>query len=138
MNIPKFLLAVVAVFIFMFFFGYFFHDVLLKETYAQLPAGLSRTTEDFKSHFAWLVVGQIIFALAFACIIVSSSSGVGGGVKYGIKVGILLIGTYLLAYAVHPYSMSIIVYWSIGGLVEMAIAGAIVGAIYKPSTPTAS
>ena len=55
MNIPKFLFALVAAFIFVFFFGWFFHDVLLKDAYAQLPSAMMRTPDEFKSRFAWLV-----------------------------------------------------------------------------------
>jgi hypothetical protein len=138
MNIPKFIIAIVAGFIFTFFFGWFFHDVLLKDTYLQLPSALSRSPDDFKSHFAWLVAGQIVLVAAFVCIFASGFSGVGGGVKLGIKFGIFEIGTYLMAYAVHPYTLNIIAYWSVGVIVEMAITGAIVGAIYKPSTTTTS
>jgi hypothetical protein len=138
MNIPKFIIAIIAGFIFTFFFGWFFHDVLLKDTYLQLPSAMARTPEEFKNHFAWLVAGQIVLVAAFACIFASGFSGVGGGVKLGIKFAIFQIGTYLIQYAVHPYTLNIVVYWSLGVIVEMAITGAIVGAIYKPSTATTS
>jgi hypothetical protein len=134
MNIPKFLFALVAAFIFVFFFGWFFHDVLLKDAYAQLPSAMMRAPDEFKSRFAWLVAGQIVLVAAFVCIFATGFSGVGSGVKLGIKFGIFQIGTYLIWYAVQPYTLNIIAYWSVGVIVEMAIVGAIVGAIYKPST----
>jgi hypothetical protein len=134
MNIPKFLFAVLIAFIFVFLFGWFFHDVLLKATYMQLPSAMLRPVDEFKARFGWLVAGQILLVLAFACVFAKGGfSGVGAGVKLGIKFGVFQIGTYLIAYAVHPYTLALIGYWSIGVLVEMAIAGAIVGAIYKPA-----
>ncbi len=111
-------------------FGWFFHAVLLKDTYAALPQGFQRSDTDFKSHFGWLVAGQLVFAFMFTLIF--ASGGVGGGVKLGIMVAFLGIGTHLIAYAVQPFPGNLMVYWSIGALVEMAIVGAIVGAIYKP------
>jgi len=35
-------------------------------------------------------------------------------------------------YAVQPFPRKLLIYASIGGLIEMIIFGAIVGAIYKP------
>jgi hypothetical protein len=111
--------------------------VLLKDTYAQLPSGLSRSADDFKSHFLWLVAGQVVFAFMFTMIFASgfAGGGAGAGVRFGIMLAILGIGGHsLIAYATQPFPGNLIVYWSIGALIEMAIVGAIVGAIYKPST----
>jgi len=140
MNWKKLFFAFIAAFIFIFFFGWFFHEVLLKDTYAQLPSGLSRSADDFKSHFPWLVAGQVVFAFVFALIFASccGGGGVGAGVGLGIMVAFLGIGAHLITYAVQPFPGNLIAYWSIGGIVEMAIVGVIVGAIYKPSAPSSS
>ena len=62
----------------------------------------------------------------------------GGGVAAGIRLGILLeiaaIGMRMGFYAVQPFPGKLIVYGSISGLIEMIIVGAIVGAIYKPTS----
>jgi hypothetical protein len=79
MNWKKLFFAFIAAFIFIFFFGWFFHAVLLKEAYAQLPSGLSRSADDFKSYFGWLVLGQLVFAFMFALIFASGFSGGGVG-----------------------------------------------------------
>ncbi len=134
MNWKKLFFAFIAAFIFIFFFGWFFHAVLLKEAYAQLPSGLSRSADDFKSHFGWLVLGQLIFAFMFALIFASgfSGGGMGAGIKLGIMLAFLGIGGHaLITYATQPFPGNLIVYWSIGALVEMTIVGAIVGGIYK-------
>ena len=80
------------------------------------------------------MAGQLVFAFVFTLIFASgfASGGVGAGIKLGIMVAFLGIGTHLIAYAVQPFPGNLMVYWSIGALVEMAIVGAIVGAIYKP------
>jgi hypothetical protein len=136
MNWKKFIIAFIAAFIFIFFFGWFFHEVLLKDTYAQLPSGLLRSADDFKSHFVWLVAGQVVFAFVFALIFASccGGSGVSGGVKLGIMLAFMGIGGHaLITYATQPIPGMLAVYWSIGALIEMAIVGAIIGAIYKPA-----
>ena len=39
----------------------------------------------------------------------------------------------MMIYAVQPFTAKLIVLWSVGGLIEMIITGAIVGAIYGSS-----
>ena len=134
MNWKKFFIAFIAAWIFIFIFGWFFHAVLLKDTYAALPQGLQRPEADFKSHFGWLMAGQLVFAFMFTLIFASgfASGGLGGGIKLGIMLALLGIGTHLIAYAVQPFPGNVMVYWSIGAIIEMIIVGAIVGTIYKP------
>jgi hypothetical protein len=66
-----------------------------------------------------------------------ASGFAGGGVLAGIRLGVLLeiaaIGMRLGFYAVQPIPGRLILYGSIGGLIEMLIVGAMVGAIYKPA-----
>jgi len=141
MNWKKFFIAFIAAWVFVFVFGGFFHEVLLKDAYAQLPSGLQRSPEDFKSHFGWLVAGQVIFVFIFVWIYASafSAGGVGSGIKLGIMLAIMGIGGHaFITYAAQPFPGKLITYWSIGALVEMVIAGAIVGAIYKPAAPVTS
>jgi hypothetical protein len=140
MNWQKLFIAFIAAFIFIFFFGWIFHAVLLKDTYAALPQGLQRSDADFKSHFGWLVAGQLVFAFVFTLIFASgfASGGVGSGVKLGIMLAFLGIGTHLIAFAVQPFPGNLMVYWGIGAIIEMIVVGAIVGAVYKPGTPSSS
>lgn len=67
-----------------------------------------------------------------------ASGFAGGGVIAGIRLGLLLgiagIGMRLGFYAVQPIPGQLILYGSIGGIIEMIIVGAMVGAIYKPAT----
>jgi hypothetical protein len=67
-----------------------------------------------------------------------ASGFAGGGVIAGIRLGLLLeiaaIGMRLGFYAVQPIPGKLIFYGSIGGIIEMVIVGAMVGAIYKPAS----
>jgi len=71
----------------------------------------------------------------FSFVVIYSSGFAGGGIIAGIRLGLLLeiaaIGMRLGFYAVQPIPGKLIVYGSIGGLIEMVIVGAMVGAIYK-------
>ena len=67
-----------------------------------------------------------------------ASGFAGGGIIAGIRLGLLLeiaaIGMRLGFYAVQPIPGKLIVYGSIGAVIEMVIVGAMVGGIYKPAS----
>jgi hypothetical protein len=130
----RFLFAFLAAFVFIFFWGWFYNGVLLKEIYAQ-TSSLWRPQSETMSLFHWIILGQAI--LVFAFVMIYASGFAGGGVAAGIRLGIMLeilaIGARMMMYAVQPLPGKLILYWSVGGLIEMIVTGAIVGAIYKPS-----
>jgi hypothetical protein len=130
----RFLFAFLAAFVFIFFWGWFYNGVLLKDIYAQ-TSSLWRPQSETMSLFHWIILGQAI--LVFAFVMIYASGFAGGGVAAGIRLGIMLeilaIGARMMMYAVQPLPGKLILYWSVGGLIEMIVTGAIVGAIYKPS-----
>ena len=132
MNVKRFVLACLAVFVFVMLFGWVFHDVLLKDTYAQ-TANMWRTKAEMGQYFVWLVLGQFVQVVAFCVIYTRSEShkrSVAFGAGYGIAVGVLKAGGSLVIHAVQPLPMSLIGAWIVGDIVQIAIAGAILGAIY--------
>jgi hypothetical protein len=133
----RFIFAFLAAYIFIFFWGWLLNGVLLKDIYAQTP-NLWRAQSEMMSLFHWIIIGQALVVFAFVMIYASGFAG--GGVIAGTRLGILLeiaaIGMRLAIYAVQPFPGKLIVYGSISGLIEMIITGAIVGAIYRPASPT--
>jgi hypothetical protein len=83
--------------------------------------------------FHWILIGQALIVFAFVMIYVSgfASGGVIAGIQLGILLEIAAIGMRMGVYAVQPFPGKLLIYASIGGLIEMVITGAIVGAIYK-------
>src|SRR6059036_435932 len=130
----RFIVAFIAAYVFMFFWGWFLNGVLLKDVYAQTP-NLWRSPSEMMSLFHWIIIGQALVVFSF--VVIYASGFAGGGVLAGIRLGVLLeiaaIGMRLGFYAVQPFPGKLVVYGSIGGLIEMVIVGAIVGAIYKPA-----
>lgn len=62
------------------------------------------------------------------------AGGAAAGIVLGILVACLYIGDNLVTFAVQPLTPKILGGWIVGNLLEFGIAGAIVGALYKPST----
>jgi hypothetical protein len=121
--------AFIAGFVFIFFFEFLWHGMLMKPMY-MATATLWRT----EPMFPLLILGQAIIAFAFTGLYVSKV-GVNcpvTGFGYGIVIGILCAGGDIIRFSVQPLTTTILWMWIAGGLIEFAIAGAIVGAIYKP------
>jgi hypothetical protein len=64
------------------------------------------------------------------------AGGVAAGVGLGVLVAFLFIGDNLITFAVQPLTTKILCGWFVGNLLEFGIAGAIIGGIYKPGSPT--
>ena len=133
--IKRFILAFLAAYIFLFAWGWLFNGVLLKDVYAETP-NLWRSQSEMASLLHWIIIGQALVVFSFVMIYASGFAG--GGIAAGIRLGLLLeiaaIGMRLGFYAVQPIPGKLILYGSIGGLIEMVIVGAMVGAIYKPAS----
>ncbi len=89
-----------------------------------------------QGYFHWLVIGQLWFAVLFCFLFVKcyEDKGFGEGIRYGLLIGLLCIGANLIFYPVQPLPAKLVVNWSIGGLIEMIIAGVIVAILYRPAT----
>jgi hypothetical protein len=130
----RFLLAFIAAYVFLFLWGWLLNGVFLKDVYAQTP-NLWRSQSEMMGLFHWIIIGQALVVFSFVMIYATGFAG--GGVIAGIRLGVLLeiaaIGMRLGFYAVQPFPGKLVLYCSIGGLVEMIIVGTIAGAIYKPA-----
>jgi hypothetical protein len=128
----RFMIAFIAAFIFIVFWGWFFNGVLLKDASAEVQS-LFRPREEIMSLFYWIIIGQAGLALAFVMIYASgfSTGGIAAGVRLGIMLEILAIGARCAIYATQPFPAKLLVLISIGGFIEMIVTGVIVGAIYK-------
>jgi hypothetical protein len=131
----RFIIAFIAAYIFLFVWGWLLNGILLKDVYAETP-NLWRSQSEMASLFHWIIIGQALVVFSFVMIYASGFAG--GGIIAGIRLGLLLeiaaIGMRLGFYAVQPIPGKLIVYGSIGGVIEMVIVGAMVGAIYKPAS----
>jgi hypothetical protein len=138
-NTKRLFGAFIAAFIFAFLFEWLLHGVILTGREAALPQGVVRAPVDFQNHFLWVVLGEAIMVFIFTMIYARgfAAGGVRAGVGLGIMFGIIYKGANLISYGVQPFPGDLITWYSIAGLIEYAVAGAIVGEIYKtgPAMP---
>ena len=133
MNWTKFFIAFIAAFIFIFFFGFLWYGKLMHGAHNEVPV-LWRSEADFGAHFGWLIFGHVVMAFFLTALYArfAPTGGAGTGATLGILIALLCIGNDLISYAVQPLTTKILCGWAVGNLIMFAIAGALIGAIYKP------
>jgi hypothetical protein len=132
-NHKRGFIAFLAAFVFIFFFGFVWHGMLMKSAY-MATASHWRLEENMHAHFWVLILGHAVVAFAFTGLYVSKVgvNCAGTGFGYGLVIGILACGINVIRYAVEPLSHQVILMWFAGDLICFSLMGAIVGAIYKP------
>ena len=134
MNWKKFFIAFIAAFIFLFVFGFLWYGKFMTPAHREVPV-LWRTEAEFGNHFPWLVLGQIVMAFFLTMLCARfAPSGAGSAAMLGILLGLIYSGADLITFTVQPLTSKILCGWIAGHLIEFTIAGAIIGAIYKPGT----
>jgi hypothetical protein len=131
MNWKKFFIAFVVAFVFVFFFGFVWHGILMKSAYMEIQS-------HYRAHddMIWpsLILGQVVMAFFLTMLYARHGGGsVSSGVCVGILVGLIFVGLHFVRFAVEPLTPKILLMGGIGDVLEFAIAGALIGAIYKPS-----
>lgn len=124
----RYITATIASFIFIFIFGWVFHGVLLDDIYKSLPQ-LYRPQEAMQEYFIWLLLGQLLVAVALVAIIArgTGSKGIKEGGLYGFMFGVLSAGSQLITYAVMPFPLELVLWWMAGSLVQMTLLGMLIG-----------
>jgi len=138
MNLKRFLLAAVGVFVVGRVLDYLIHWVLLRTDY-EATQQLWRTEAEMKTGLL-LIVGAIT-ALLFVYIFTKGYEGRGllEGVRYGLIIGLFVsIPMAYNSYAVMPIPYSLALEWFLYGLAEYIILGIVAAALYRPKAATGS
>ncbi len=133
MNWKKFFIAFIATFVFIFAFGFIWYGKLLHGIHSEVPA-LWRPEMDAPNYMSWLILGHVVMAFFLTMLCARyATGGAGAGARLGFMVALVYAGADFITYAVQPLTTKILCGWIVGDLLMFAIAGAIIGAIYKPS-----
>ena len=134
MNWKKFFFAFIAAFVLLFVFGFLWYATLMRDAHREVPT-LLRPEAELGSYFAWLALGHFVMAFFFTllCTRYVPSGRAGAGALLGLLVGLVYAGPHLISFAVQPLTFKILCGWIAGAVIQFTVAGAIVGAIYKPA-----
>jgi hypothetical protein len=130
--LKKTIWAVIAVFIVWSILDFLIHGILLKSTY-QATANLWRPEDEMNMPLMSLVtlIISICFVTIYSYMINPKSLAL--GVKYGLVFGLITgVSMGFGSYCYMPIPLSLAFSWFIGSLIELTIAGFIVGWMVKP------
>lgn len=135
MNFSRLTLAAVLAWLAFCVIGFIAHGVLMDDLYAAHRSILRPDTESnarLPLSFAVSLVGFFAFAYAYAKGY-EGGSGAAEGLRFGVLIGVMLIAFVTIwDYMIFPLSRTFLLAMVIDYIVEFAIYGAIVGAIYRP------
>ena len=135
MNFARIAAAAVVAWIVSLAVGFFVNTVLLADL-ARASTPPMRPEADVQGllplGFVFLLIGFFAFAYAYAKGY-EGGNGIMEGIRFGVLTSLIIIGFGLIwQYVVFPISGTLSMAMMIDSIVEMALYGAIVGAIYKP------
>jgi hypothetical protein len=135
MNGKRILLAAGAVFVAVQLLEFVLNALFMKAANQQLE-GLWRP--DMESKIWLMYVFGAFVALLFTFIFVKGREGKGlaEGVRYGLIMWMFVTVPMNVAWWVMlPIPHSVMVRWTLFGLLEMVVAGILVAVIYRPAAP---
>lgn len=134
MNWKRFLLATLAIFVFMFFYEFLIHGVLLMRTYEETPT-VWRTMSEMQANMPLTILSQLALSawITYMFSQIYPDGGIINGVRFGLYLGVfagILSGSW---YLVLPVAAKLGWSWLAIWIAEGLGAGAILGSIYKRS-----
>ncbi len=136
MNMKKFLLATLAVFVVYSGLAFLIHEVILGPDYEPLVGSVARNVEEFTQRVPLLYFGNLVFALAFCLIYIKgyepARGWLGQGLRYGLLVGTLLAPMALTEYVVYPVAFALALKWIVYGYVQIVACALAAAGVYRP------
>ena len=140
MNFPRIALAAVAAWIVSLPVGYVINDFLLADIYEANRSALRPTadvTANLPLGFAFVLIGFFAFAYAYAKGY-EGGNGVMEGVRFGVLIALIVTGFGLIwQYVLYPINATLAAAVIVDSIVEFALYGGVIGALYRPVSPGA-
>jgi hypothetical protein len=132
----KHIIAVIATFIGMVATDMIIHGQCMQSVYLA-TANLWRTEEEMKSFMPFMFLGQFLISLAFAVIFSCGYKGRGvmEGVRYGLMIAVMIVGSYLIQYAVTPMTYEVLIPWIVAAPIQAVLLGVINALIWQKEIP---
>ena len=135
MNVKRFALSCVAVYIVNQILGFLIHEVWLGETYRSL-ADVWRPEAEMKSMMWVMFLTSAVWSIIFCYVFVKGYEGRGPmeGVRYGLLMGLFFgIPFCYESYVIYPVPLSLAHKWFITTIALTIISGVIAALVYKPA-----
>jgi len=132
MNTQKYVIASFIAAIFIFFYGYLMYGVLLVDYIASISNSAMMLAQG-SENMTYIGLGCLIQGFGLGLIYVRGHEGKGAieGVRFGLYVGIFLIGIYVLMAGTMPVSLRAAITYGIIDTVMYMGAGVCFALLYK-------
>jgi len=136
MNLKRFIIAFIAIFVGIEILGYVIHSVILMSTYESLK---NVWRADMMQKMWIMHVVNVFMSILFVYIFTKGyeNKGLVEGVRYGLIVGLFMsMPAAFSSYALYPIPYTLALKWFVFGMIEFIIYGLLVAVIYKPKRDT--
>ncbi|MFC2074760.1 hypothetical protein ACFLRA_00615 [Bdellovibrionota bacterium] len=130
MNKKRFILAVIAVLVFVFLYEFLVNNFLFADLYRQ-TAELWRPEDQYSMGYVFLAQFFFVVMLAFIFTRNYEAKGIGEGVRFGVMFGLLLGLPKIALYAYMDIPMVLVLGWVVAEFVKALGAGIVLSLTYK-------
>ena len=131
MNIKRFLLSLLAVFVTFQVLNFLIHSLILSGAYQDLESVWRQDMMDVM----WLMyIADLIFAGFFTLIYTQwvKTPGIKSGLMYGLFIGLMMNTSGMInQFVIYPITSWLLWMWIIFGLIQFVLCGLVLGLIYK-------
>lgn len=136
MNLKKYLIAVLVVYVLYSGLAIVIHQVILSGDYQPLEGTVTRPVSEFGLRVPLLYLGNLIFALAFCALYAKGydpgKNWLGQGLRYALLLGTLLAPFALTQYVVYPVPAWLALKWILFGYLQVLVIGVAAAGVYTP------
>ncbi|MBI4003758.1 MAG: hypothetical protein HY353_01940 [Candidatus Omnitrophica bacterium] len=137
MDLKRWLLATAGAFAVILLGDTVIHHMWLGDFY-RANAQWWRPATEMEAMRGLMFVSQALLAALLTFIYMKGyepgKGSLGQGFRFGVLMGLLLaVPSSLMHLVVYPYPAALVLSWLVGTLLEVTLAGIMIGYIYKPS-----
>jgi hypothetical protein len=136
MNLKRLVLAIVAVFAFVWLTDFLIHGVWLKNDYSA-SMDLWRSETEMQGHMGWVMLGELLATATFTVLYAigfADKAWLLCAVMFGLFMALFSQANTLITYAVQPIPASLAVKWFLAAMVQGVLMGLILFFVYKPKS----
>lgn len=132
MNTQKYLIASLGAAVFLFLYGWVVYGILLADYMASVsPPGMF--LPEGQENMLYIALGCLIQGFGLGLLYVHGHEGKGAmeGVRFGVFIGILLLGMYVLMAGISPMSLQSSITFAATDTLMYVGAGIVLSLLYK-------
>jgi hypothetical protein len=132
MNVKRFIIAIIGVFIMYQVLNFFIHGPILGSKYMDFP---DVWRADMMSKMWIMYITNLVMSILFVYIFIKGyeGKGIAEGIRFGFIIGLLMSGIGAFnQFVIYPVPLEFAIQWLLYGTLQFMICGIVTALIYKP------